>query len=455
MLSKGTLAGLLVVLIAVLAMVPSAALAATPLSPALTASTPPSPGASLTPRIQGQAEGLITAALGPNLSASGARIATSGNSVSGTVTIYAEEPNCSNSNDIAGEGSASEFEHSGIEVRVAPDSTTTFFATLANENGSSPCSAQGFTYRQVTTAPEPPSFESVTPASPANNLFPHLIGSAPVESVVYIYSTPDCSGPPLGSGSAATFATEGIVVPVTKNSLTTFYARVTLAGIPSTCSTSSIEYQDVAPPPSEEPQPPSEEPNKPGTEAPPQQPGVAPEPPRLHLAPSRRSNDETPLVSATAAGAGSVELFENANCSGAPVAKGSAAQLAAGMQVQVPENKTTSFYGVSVGAGGVQSACSAPVVYVEDSLAPSTKITMGPGTRTRRNSVVFRFVDTTGNEPGTAFFCKMDRHKWRSCDSPFRVKHLSHRRHLFEVTAIDPAGNREASPVRQRFSVTR
>ena len=54
----------------------------------------------------------------------------------------------------------------------------------------------------------------------------------------------------------------------------------------------------------------------------------------------------------------------------------------------VPENTATTFSAVSIGAQ--RSACSDPVTYTEDSLAPRTRITMGPGVKTRKRKAVFR-----------------------------------------------------------------
>ncbi len=114
---------------------------------------------------------------------------------------------------------------------------------------------------------------------------------------------------------------------------------------------------------------------------------------------------------------------------------------------------TVAFYGVSVGPGGGQSRCSDPVYYVEDSTIPHTRITMGPASKTRKRTAVFRFTDTTGDMPGTAFFCKVDRGKWKPCSSPFRVKRLRLRRHTVRVKAIDPAGNTELKAAQRRFRV--
>jgi hypothetical protein len=179
--------------------------------------------------------------------------------------------------------------------------------------------------------------------------------------------------------------------------------------------------------------------------------GPKPVAPSLHMLPGARANDVTPSVAGGAPGASAVTVYASANCSGTPVAKGTPAQLGAGFPVTVPENAATTFSAVSVGAQ--RSACSDPVTYTEDSLAPRTRITMGPGVKTRKRKAVFRFTDITEDPPGTTFKCKVDKAQWKSCSSPFRVKHLKLGRHALQIRATDVAGNVEPRPVKRRFIV--
>jgi hypothetical protein len=178
-----------------------------------------------------------------------------------------------------------------------------------------------------------------------------------------------------------------------------------------------------------------------------------PAPPRLRLSPAGRANFNEPRLHGSAPGAASVLVFIGPNCNGSPLAKGSPEQLGAGLQVHVEDDTTTIFSAASVGAQ--RSACSAPVTYVEDSTAPRTRITMGPGAKTRKRKAVLRFADITDDAPGTSFLCKVDRAKWKPCSSPLRLRHLRFRRHVVKVKAIDGAGNAEAKPVRHKFKVVR
>lgn len=179
--------------------------------------------------------------------------------------------------------------------------------------------------------------------------------------------------------------------------------------------------------------------------------GGKPEAPHIHVSPAARANDSTPLILGSAPGAASVSIYANGDCGGTPVARGAASQLASGFEVQVAENAATTFSAVSVGAQ--RSSCSAPVTYTEDSAAPRTRITMGPGVKTRKHKAVFRFQDVTEDPPGTIFRCKVNRRKWKPCSSPFRLKHLKTRRYLLRIQATDLAGNVEPHPVRRTFIV--
>jgi hypothetical protein len=428
-----------------------AARAALP-APILTATNPASPGAALSPRIQGQVEEVQTKVvdLGPSDMGFGALIATAVEP-DNTVTLYTE-PGCAG--PVAGEGTVEELEDAGVLVGspLAPESVTTFFAEQSNSEDASPCSSKGLPYRQVSSAPGTPNLVSVNPASPANDNFPHLIGSADPEATVSIYATADCTGAVAGSGTGAAFAAPGIQVSVADNSETTFSAKATMAGFASFCSAPSIPYQEVTPPPQSGggSTPPTG--GGGGTAAP---PASRPAAPRLRTIPGGSANDNTPVVTGSSPGSATVEVFSGPNCSGSVLAKGAASQFASsGLPIQVADNSVTFLSATGASAAG-ESPCSDPVAYVEDSTAPHTRITMGPAAKTAKRKAVFRFTDTTGDAPGTAFFCKVDKGRWKRCGSPLKLRHLSLRRHTLQVKATDPAGNAERKAAKRSFKVIR
>lgn len=81
---------------------------------------------------------------------------------------------------------------------------------------------------------------------------------------------------------------------------------------------------------------------------------------------------------------------------------------------------------------------------------PQTSITRGPPRRSRRRTPTFRF---RADEPDSTFECRLDRGRWRRCSAPQRYRKVSLGRHVFRVRAKDPAGNRDRTPARRRFTV--
>ena len=427
---------------------PTGAQAATLKSLILTETTPPSPSTISHPLIHGEVdEGGATKVVGSG----GVSVFFPPRAMSlepeNTVKIYTDSK-CEGAP--VAESKVETLEGVGIEVEVAPGSVTTFYAKQFKGAEESLCSTPGLSYRQVKTAPAPPVFSAVNPASPANDNFPRLLGTADPDAVVSIFPSADCSGAAV-TGSGAEFASPGIQVSVADNSETTFSAEAVLAGLSSGCSEQPIAYREVTPPP--ETGGGGGSGGGGGTGGPTQPAGSPPAAPRIHTVPGGVSNDDTPFVTGSAPGATTVKVFAAADCSGPVVAKGPVSQFGSpGLQVQVAANAVTVLSAVSVADGG-QSACSNAVQYTEDSTPPHTRITMGPAAKTRHRKVVFRFLDTTGGAPGTAFFCKVDKTKWRPCSSPLRLRHLRRTRHTVEVKATDPASNAETKPAKRRFKV--
>lgn len=435
---------------------------AQPKVPRLGGTYPASPGASTTPRVYGWVGEVFTSGIG---SARGP-ISRSPEGEEGAITVYAT-PDCTG--PVAATGTASQLENSGIQVTVAPGSTTTFSATDSDLTGVSSCS-NTIEYRQVSDPPGAPAVTGVDPASPADDNLPHVFGSAEAGSTVSIYAGQNCSGSPVAGGPASLFESDGIQVSVPDNSTTTFSAKASWAELPSACSSTSVTYQEVSAAP----------PGSGGGDGggsgssggggggsaggagPPAVGGglaaghsTVLAAPKLHTVPGGRSSNSLPLVAGTAAGASSVQIYKNAACTGKPVASGSVSQLGDGLPVAVAENATTRFYGEAIDAAGKASDCSDPVSYVEDSTPPLTRITFGPGVKTRKHVAVFRFADISDDPPGTAFLCKFDRQPWKACQAPLRLPHLHLKTHTLRVRAVDAAGNEEVGGASRRFKVIR
>ena len=86
----------------------------------------------------------------------------------------------------------------------------------------------------------------------------------------------------------------------------------------------------------------------------------------------------------------------------------------------------------------------------KDKTAPQTTIVGGPRKRSHRRRAKFIF---TSSEAGSTFRCKLDRRPVRPCGSPKKYRKLKPGKHVFEVSAIDSAGNRDRTPATRRFRV--
>jgi hypothetical protein len=180
----------------------------------------------------------------------------------------------------------------------------------------------------------------------------------------------------------------------------------------------------------------------------------------------------------------SIKLYTTADCSGEPVATGSAEELEEGIAVTVSSGSTTSFHATAEAEGFI-STCSNAVVYKQQSskpeeegggggglvplpasdsspkpsgglvslyVAPKTRITFGPAFKTRQRHPVFRFADLTG-QTGTSFVCKVDKGGWKGCTSPIKLKKLKRGKHVFQVKGINAIGVADPRPTKRAFKL--
>ena len=187
----------------------------------------------------------------------------------------------------------------------------------------------------------------------------------------------------------------------------------------------------------------------------------------------------TPKILGQAEAGATVKIYTTSNCSGEPVAHGTAEQLAEpGIGVSVAAESLTTFRATAEAEGFV-SLCSSPISYTQQSggsgggggsggigigsgggtgktgfayVAPHTRITFAPAAKTRATHPVFRFTDSTG-QPGTRFRCKLDRKSWKSCSSPLRLKRVSRGRHVLKIRAVNAVGAWESVPATRRFKL--
>ncbi len=169
---------------------------------------------------------------------------------------------------------------------------------------------------------------------------------------------------------------------------------------------------------------------------------TAPAAPELSgSSPSSPANENSPKILGSATAGATVRLYAGSACAGAPLATLSAAQLAEGFTVSVPDDSVSEFTADAI-ASGNPSACSAPLAYVEDSTSPSTGIDSHPTSSSSSSTAVFEFSGSDGAGSGVASYqCRLDSGAWQACDSPQSYSSLVDGNHFFEVRAIDEAGN--------------
>jgi len=231
---------------------------------------------------------------------------------------------------------------------------------------------------------------------------------------------------------------------------------------------------------------------------------IGPPPPALEKTnPTSPNPSTTPAIIGQAAAGSLVKIYKTFDCSGEPVAQGTAAQLASpGLTVTVPvATGSTTSYRATAEAEGVVSVCSAAISYKQEDPPPPTeegsgggggtgetptsgggagstgtktggkppggggkdgivyvvpqpKITFGPAFKTRKRRPVFRFTDLTG-QPGTNYFCRVDKGPWKGCTSPTKLKKLKFGRHVFAVKAVNAVGTPAPRPLKRAFKVVR
>jgi hypothetical protein len=199
-----------------------------PEPPAFTSTSPPSPADHNEPRLIGAAD------------------------KDATITVYA---NASCSGAVAGSGSASQFADAGIQVSVADNTETSFYATATLAGFVSSCSTSTIAYKEVTSSggenpggdppggetpggetpgdggtpvpdpkgrPSPPTLRTV-PGYAANDNTPTVTGKSPGAARVEVYGSPGCKGPILAQGSASEFTGPGFGVQVANDTVVAFY----------------------------------------------------------------------------------------------------------------------------------------------------------------------------------------------------------------------------------------
>src|SRR5262249_11241996 len=89
---------------------------------------------------------------------------------------------------------------------------------------------------EKSTPPPVPNLSGTSPASPANNNHPVLLGSTGPNAMVRVFATLGCQGSAVAAGKATGSGSFSIQVSVGDNTVTTFSARASDVGGTSACS---------------------------------------------------------------------------------------------------------------------------------------------------------------------------------------------------------------------------
>ena len=122
-----------------------------------------------------------------------------------------------------------------------------------------------------------------------------------------------------------------------------------------------------------------------------------------------------------------------------------------GGRVTLPGASSSPTPGPTTQPPPVQTATPPPQIEPSprDTTPPSTALTSGPPFLSNSGTVEFAFVSS---EPGT-FECALDGGPWAVCSSPARYSGLADGDHVFQVRAVDAAGNVDATPARSAWTV--
>jgi Tol biopolymer transport system component len=236
---------------------------------------------------------------------------------------------------------------------------------------------------------------------------------------------------------------------------------------------------------------------------------LGPPPPVLEATvPASPNASTTPTIVGQADSGALIKVYKTFDCAGEVVAQGTAEELASpGLTVNTPvaAGSTTSFRATAE-VEGIVSSCSSPISYTQEDpppppppdeggggepsggggtggtggtagstsgstgssgggkgsgggtrggftyVTPLPRVTFGPASKTRLRRPTFRFLDVT-EQPGTHFYCRVDKRRWVQCTSPFKLQKLKLGRHVFSLKAVNAVGTAGASPVKRAFKV--
>ncbi len=96
------------------------------------------------------------------------------------------------------------------------------------------------------TAPPAPALTATDPASGSESNSPRVKGSAEQNTAIFVYATADCSGPAIGTGTAAELAAAGVQVSLPEDADAELAAKAVRGGTSASSCSNTLHYHDPA-----------------------------------------------------------------------------------------------------------------------------------------------------------------------------------------------------------------
>ncbi|MBK7393707.1 MAG: hypothetical protein IPI64_10475 [Chloracidobacterium sp.] len=178
---------------------------------------------------------------------------------------------------------------------------------------------------------------------------------------------------------------------------------------------------------------------------------------------SPNNSSVTPTINGTAEADSFVSVFTTSDCTTGLLQSAFATGGNFAIGVTVPANATTSMYARAMDAAGNISPCSGSFSYTHDDIPAVTTIDIMPPLTTSSTDATFEFNGSQSLAEGSkkaapdvalfTFECQLDGGGYSACTSPKTYTGLSVAHHTFNVRAIDPAGNADATPATYEWDV--
>lgn len=251
----------------------------------------------------------------------------------------------------AGQGTATQFSSTGVQLTLTPDSDNQIYGMAVDAFGKSSDCILLTNYLHDSDGPTAPVFQATNPVSPSGaSTTPLIRGTVSAETQTVAFYTDAACSVPAGSGTAEEFRTTGIAVTTALNTSTSFYAIGTNDKlVPSDCTFMTVFAHDSVAP-------------------------VAP----VFVAITPTSPSRTtlvPKISGTApADAHLIRLFNDATCQ-TMVGSGTKSVFeGAGIPTGVLPNEVTILYGQTMDAAGNTSSCTMLSSFEHDTVAPDPPV---------------------------------------------------------------------------------